>query len=146
MARLTRSGLGWLLALAVCAAGCRPAPPPPGAAPRERPATTQPSEVELRDPKLTRVAPDRIRFEVSYRFTRGEAGKYYMCELSFPDAKAARFKPMEWWELKPEGVIRDENITGEPLGKRVEFRLTEAESQQDGYKKISNVATGDVPP
>ena len=51
-----------------------------------------------------------MRFEVAYKFTKGVAGKYYMCELSFPEAKKQRVKPMEWWELKPEGVIKDEII------------------------------------
>jgi hypothetical protein len=143
MGRLTRGVV--LAGVAIGLAGCSPAAAPVATPERQRPVSAEPSEVELSNPKLTHVAPDRLRFEVSYRFVKGVAGKSYMCELSFPESSNQRMKPMEWWELKPEGVIKDEIRADFPLGKKFEIRLSEAESPQDGYHKISNVVSGEVP-
>lgn len=85
-----------------------------------------------------------MKFEVRYKFTKGKPEKYYMCEVIFPDTKEVRAKPMESWQLKEEGVIKDGMMMSKPLPKTFEIRVSEADSPQDGYKKISNVVSGKV--
>jgi hypothetical protein len=70
--------------------------------------------------------------------------KYYLCEISFPDTPNHGTKPMEKWELKSEGTIRDGIVLSKPPVKTFEIRISEAWSPQDGYKKISNVLSGTV--
>lgn len=142
-----RRAAGALLFAALLAPsmGCRrPAPEPPAVARVTSGEPSEPGEIELSDPKVTFEEPDRVRFEVRYKFTKGKPEKYYLCEVTFPDTKAVRAKPMESWELKPEGVIKDSMVMPKPPPKTFEIRVSEADSPQAGYQKISNVASGPV--
>lgn len=135
----------FLAALLAPLSGCgRPASAPPTVARAVAPESSGPGEIELSDPKVTFEEPDRVRFEVRYKFTQGKPEKYYLCEISFPDTKAVRAKPMESWEMKSEGVIKDSMVMPKPPPKTFEIRVSEADSPQDGYKKISNIASGSV--
>src|SRR5262249_188829 len=104
----------------------------------------EPGEIALSDPKVTLAEPNRVRFEVRYRFTKGKPDKYYLCEISFPGTPNHGAKPMESWELKSEGVIRDGIVLHKPPVQTFEIRVSEADSPQKGYKKISNVGRGGV--
>jgi hypothetical protein len=137
------------LLAALCAgllAGCGGGKTGPGPAPAQtvEPVSTEPGEIELSDAKVTLKESNRIDFEVRYRFTKGKPDKYYMCEVSFPGTTNHASKPMESWELKPEGVIRDGITLSGPPVRTFEIRVSEANSPQDGYKVISNTATGSV--
>src|SRR5262249_51235871 len=103
-----------------------------------------PGEIELSDPKVTFAGPNKVRFEVRYRFTKGKPDKYYLCEISFPGTPNHGAKPMETWELKSEGVIKDEVPLFKPPVQTFEIRMSEADSPQNGYTKISNVVSGPV--
>lgn len=108
------------------------------------PVPTEPGEMELFDAKVTLEPSSIVRFEVHYRFTKGKPDKYYLCEISFPGTSNHGAKPMERWELKPEGVIKDGIILSRLPVQKYEIRVSEAESPQNGYKKISNVLSGTV--
>jgi hypothetical protein len=142
-----RSAAGLLLVpLAVLLTGCGPQAAVPGTAvvqPAE-PVPVEPCEIELSDPKVTLAEPNTVRFEVHYRFTKGRPDKYYLCEISFPGTPNHGAKPMESWELKSEGVIKDEIVLSKPPVQTFEIRVSEAESPQNGYKMISNVVSGPV--
>lgn len=62
-----------------------------------------------------------------------------MCEIAFPDTPTHAAKPMECWDLKSEGSIADVFVWSKRLVQTYEIRVSEADSPQDGYTKISNV-------
>ena len=135
-----------LVPLAALFAGCSPqaAAPDPATAQATQPVSTEPGRIELSDPKVTFEEPNLVRFEVRYKFTKGRPEKYYMCEVTFPGTTNVGAKSMESWELKPEGVIKDGIVLTKPPVEKFEIRVSEADSPQDGYKLISNVASGEV--
>jgi hypothetical protein len=106
--------------------------------------STEPGEIELFDPRVTFAEPNLVRFEVRYRFTKGKPDRYYMCDVSFPGTKNHGAKPMDSWELKSEGVIKDGIVLSMPPVETFEIRMSEAVSPDKGYKKISNVVSGPV--
>jgi hypothetical protein len=53
-------------------------------------------------------------------------------------------KSIQSWELRPEGVIRDRFQLSKPGAKTFEISMSETESPQFGYKKISNVVSGPI--
>jgi hypothetical protein len=108
------------------------------------PLSKEPGEIELTAATVTFSEPNIARFEVHYRFTKGKPNKYYLCEVSFPGTPNHGAKPMERWELKPEGTIRDGIVLSKLPVTKFEIRISEAYSPQDGYKKISNVLAGPV--
>ena len=112
--------------------------------PTTHPVSTEPGEINLSDPKVTLADPNTVRFEVNYRFTKGTPDKYYLCEIAFPGTPNHGAKPMESWELKSEGVIKDGVVLSKPPVRTFEIRVSEADSPQNGYKKISNVVRGPV--
>jgi hypothetical protein len=103
-----------------------------------------PGEIELSDPKVTLLEPSLVQFEVKYRFTKGKPDKYYMCDITFPGTLNHGVKPMEHWELKAEGVIRDKVELSKPGVKTFEIQMSETAAQQEPYRKISNVVSGQV--
>jgi hypothetical protein len=140
---------GWGLLLALFAGlfmGCgqRALPPNPVVVHATQTGPSDPGQIELSDPKMTLQEPDRAQFEVKYRFTKGKPEKYYLCEISFPGTSNHGAKPMESWELKPEGVIRDGIVLHKLPVQTFEICVSEADSPQNGYKKISNVVRGQV--
>lgn len=145
---LGRRAVGGLLLVpvAVLFAGCAPraAAPDPAAAQTARAVSTEPGEIELSDPKVTLSGENEVRFEVRYKFTKGKPDKYYMCEVSFPGTMNHGARQMFSWELKSEGVIKDGIVLSRPPVQTFEIRVSEADSPQNGYKLISNVASGPV--
>jgi hypothetical protein len=137
---------GLLVSLALLFTGCgkQADAPGTGAARTTRPVATEPGEIELSEPKVTFTEPNRVQFEVKYRFVKGRPDKYYLCDISFPGTPNHAAKPMESWELKPEGLIKDGIVLSKPPVKTFEIKVSEATSPQDGYKKISNVVKGAV--
>jgi hypothetical protein len=131
-------------ALLAASCGRRAAVPEPDAVQTTQVVPTEPGEIELSQPKVTLAEPNLVRFEVSYRFTKGKPDKYYLCEISFPGTPNVGAKPMESWELKAEGVIRDGIPLSKPPVKTFEIRVSEADSPHLGYRKISNVVSGPV--
>jgi len=88
------------------------------------------------------VLEDTVRFKVQYKFLEGAPTKYYMCTFEFPGTTKKGLKPLDAWEMKPEGTI----IAGVEVGseKLTEFtvRLAETDSPDQGYRDNSNVFTG----
>lgn len=87
-----------------------------------------------------------VRFEVNYRFTSGSPTKHYMCEFTFPDTNNRGFKPLDAWEVKPEGVIKTGIQVSDASVKKYSITFSEADSPQQGYKVISNTLTGEIEP
>jgi hypothetical protein len=116
----------------------------PAPVPAARRAPPVPGEIQLSDPKVTLLEPTLVQFEVKYRFTKGQPDKYYLCDISFPGTPNHGVKPMDSWELKAEGVIRDKVALAKPPVTSFEIQMSEAWSPQDGFKKISNVVSGPV--
>jgi hypothetical protein len=148
MSRIAASRLtGGLLCVAIplllTACGPSPTARPIAVAP-PTPASTEPGQIELSDAKATLAPQNRVRIEVRYRFTQGKPDKYYLCEITFPGTTNVGARPMDSWELKPEGVFKDTVQLNKPPVETFEIRFSEAESPQNGYKMISNVATGKV--
>jgi hypothetical protein len=103
-----------------------------------------PGEIELSGAKATLVDERTVKFEVTYRFTKGKPSKYYSCDIAFPGTPNHGVRMMSSWELKPEGVIKDGIVLSKPPVKSFEIHMSEAASPQDGYKRISNVVSGQV--
>ena len=132
--------LPFMLLLTAC--GQRPAAP--AVTEQVKPVSTEPGEIELSEPKATIAPMNRVRVEVRYRFTKGRPDKYYLCEITFPGTTNVGARPLDTWEMKPEGVFKDVVQLHKPPVDKFEIRFSEAESPQNGYKMISNVATGKV--
>jgi hypothetical protein len=109
-------------------------------------AKTEPGVVELSNPKATRAENNLINFEIHYKFTSGAPVKNYLLEISFPDTKNIGRKPMENWELKPEGVIKTSVELLEPTVSRFIVVMSEADSPDRGYTRNSNELTGELAP
>lgn len=105
---------------------------------------TSPGVVELISAKAQRQPDKIIRFEVAYKFTSGSPVKNYMLNLGFPGTTVAGNKPMDAWEVKPEGVIKTGMPVGDADAKTFELTFSEADSPDRGYKIISNTLTGDI--
>jgi len=123
---------------------CSPHPAAPAVTVQAKPVSTEPGEIELSEPKATLAPMNRVRIEVRYRFTKGRPDKYYLWEIAFPGTTNHAARPMDSWELKPEGVFQDTVQLNKPPVETFEIRFSEAESPQNGYKMISNVAAGKV--
>jgi hypothetical protein len=138
--------LGWFAPALVLVFGCGKSAvessPAANAAPVVAPVSTEPGQIELFEPRVTLKEGNRIAFEVRYRFTKGKPDKYYMCDVSFPGTTNHAAKPMESWELKAEGIIKDGITLSKPPVQTFEIRVSEANSPQDGYKVISNTVSG----
>lgn len=133
-----------LLPVMLLLSACGPRTAAPAVTAQEKPTSTEPGEMELFEPKATFAPMNRVRIEVRYRFTKGRPDKYYLWEISFPGTTNHGARPMDSWELKPEGVFRDVvQLTNAPVEK-FEIRCSEAESPHNGYKIISNVGIGKV--
>jgi hypothetical protein len=143
------------LAALLLGVGChqqQPAAPPAAASTvvTTEVVSTEPGQIELSAPKVTLVKKvqqgerDKVRFEVNYRFVKGKPDKHYMCEITFPGTSHLGAKPMHNWELKSEGVIKDEIELDEPPVQTFEIRMSEADSPQNGYKVISNIVSGPI--
>ena len=140
--------IGLYLIAVAWSTGCNPSAPTttPNATQAKIAASTENSEVELSDAKITFESPALLRFEVRYRFTKGDPTLNYMCDLKFPGTDNVGKKPLEAWELKKTGIIKGgiELQSVDPLAKDFEITMGEAEVPQSGYKKISNVLKGEV--
>jgi hypothetical protein len=138
-----------LAALLICGGCDHPQPAPARVGSSVAPITTEivsaePGQIELSDPQVTFSPPNLVRFEVKYRFTQGRPSKYYLCEVAFPGTENQGAKPMESWELQPEGMIKDGIVIHKPPVAMYEIRVSEADSPQNGYKLISNVVSGTI--
>ena len=141
------------LAGALLLCGCADEQPPParvgpgwsdGNVITTKVVSTEPGQIELSEPRATFSAPNLVRFEVKYRFTQGQPNKFYLCEVTFPGTDNLGAKPMDSWELKADGVIKDGIVLAKPPVETFKIRVSEADSPQDGYKLISNVVSGTV--
>ena len=141
--RLTGGLLCVAISLLIMACSQQPTAPPIAVA-QPTPVSTEPGQVELSDATATLAAQNRVRIEVRYRFTQGKPDKYYLCEITFPGTTNVGARPMDSWELKPAGVFKDTVQLNKPPVETFEIRFSEAESPQNGYKMISNVAAGKV--
>lgn len=140
-------------------AGCDSKPPAPAEVPT-KPAAETPSKptitavvdpgppgvVELIGAKAHLDQDGFVRFEVNYRFTSGSPTRHYMLDITFPDTKNRGVKPMQSWEVKPEGIIKTRIQVSDPPVKQYSMNFSEADSPQQGYKVISNTLTGEIEP
>jgi hypothetical protein len=148
--RFFRSWGLWLL-VACLAAGCDRAPAPQSQAPATPVITAvataaPPGVVELISATGRLNAENIVRFEVAYRFTSGSPTKNYMCEFAFPGTNDRGVKPLDAWEVKPEGVIQTGIQVSDESVKEYSITFSEADSPDRGYKVISNTLTGEVEP
>jgi len=87
-----------------------------------------------------------VRFEIAYKFTSGSPVKHYMVEIAFPGTTNHGVKPMDAWEVKPEGVIKTGIQVADDTVKEYSITFAEADSPDRGYKVISNTLTGVIEP
>jgi hypothetical protein len=144
MSRIAARRLTYV-AIVLLLTSCGQSPTPrPIAVAQTTPVSTEPGQIELSDAKATMAPQNRVRVEVRYRFTKGKPDKYYLCEITFPGTTNVGARPLDSWELKPDGVFKDIVQLNKPPVEKFEIRFSEAESPQNGYKMISNVASGPV--
>lgn len=145
-----RSGV-WCGILLLGIGGCstelaKPAPPVSPPSITATVADMTPGVVEITGVKAERRADDIVSFEVTYKFTSGAPVKNYMLNLTFPDTAIAGQKPMDAWEVKPEGIIKTGLPVSDPAAKSYEITFAEADSPDRGYTVISNTYKGDLEP
>jgi hypothetical protein len=125
-------------------AGCGQKPAAPSTTVVVRTMPTTPSEIELSEAKVTLLEPTKASIEVKYRFTKGQPNQCYSLDITFPGTSNQGIRRMDGWELKKEGVIRDQVMLREPGAKSFEVTMSETPSPQLGYKKVSNVVSGQI--
>jgi hypothetical protein len=103
-----------------------------------------PGVVELKSASATRDENNVIRFEVSYLFTSGSPVKTYLCNVTFPGSDQVGIRPLESFELKPEGTFKMGIEVGENKVDAFELTFSEADSPDRGYTVISNTLVGQV--
>jgi hypothetical protein len=103
-----------------------------------------PGVVELTSAKAKFDADMIVRFEIAYKFTSGSPVKNYLCEITFPGTDDRGIKPMDPWEVKPEGVIKTGIQVSSAAVKEFSITFAEADSPDRGYKVISNTLTGTI--
>ena len=150
MSRFTFALVAILLAAPV---GCENKSPQPPARPAAPPAATVPDAsseprergaVELVDAKATLDELNVANFEIQYRFTAGAPTKFYLCNIAFPGTEQWGVKPLESYEMSPQGVIRTGIEVGKQPVREFEITLSEADSPDQGYHLISNTLRGRV--
>ena len=109
-------------------------------------ADPTPGVVEIISVTAKRRPENIIFFEVAYKFTSGSPIKNYMLNLGFPGTSVAGHKPMDAWEVKPEGMIKTGMPVPDPAAKDYEVTFAEADSPDRGYTTISNKFTGEIDP
>lgn len=139
--------LGLLLALPFA---CAEKTMPPGRV-AERPPqvpidTTTPREIELSDATMKYRDAEVVLFEVKYRFAKGQPqpGYEYQLEVDFPGTANHGLKPLIGRQVQKESIVKDGFQLSKPGAKSFEMKITEAQSPQHPYHKISNVATGTI--
>jgi hypothetical protein len=105
-----------------------------------------PGAVEIMSAKAQWKGENIVAFEIAYRFTSGSPNKNYMLNLGFPGTSIAGHKPMDSWEVKPEGTIKTGMPVADPEAKAYEVTFAEADSPDRGYTVISNKFTGEIEP
>ncbi len=139
----------WIGIVIGCVAGCQAeaVKPTASAAPSVITATmadATPGVVEITGVKAERKSDDIVTFEVTYKFTSGSPVKHYMLNLTFPGTSVSGQKPMDAWEVKPEGVIKTGLPVADPAAKSYAITFAEADSPDRGYTVISNTFTGEI--
>lgn len=138
------------LAVFVVSWGCTQSsnkPPAAGAAvTRTVVEEVPPGVVELTSATAKLGDDSVVRFEIAYRFTSGLPVKNYLCEINFPGTTNRGMKPMDAWEVKPEGVIKTGIQVADHLVNEFSITFAEADSPDRGYKVISNTLTGAIKP
>ncbi len=81
-------------------------------------------------------------FKIHYKFTSGRPAKYYMCNILFPGSERRGLKPIEKWEMKPEGIIIAKIDLGADNLDAFTIQLEEADSPDKGYTANSNLYEG----
>ncbi len=109
-------------------------------------ADPTPGVVEITSVKAQRRPENIVYFEVGYKFTSGSPVKNYMLNLGFPGTSIAGHKPMDAWEVKPEGIIKTGMPVPDPSAKDYEVTFAEADSPDRGYTTISNKFAGEIEP
>ena len=103
-----------------------------------------PGVVELKSASAARDENNVIRFEVRYQFTSGSPVKTYLCNVTFPGTDQVGIRPLESFELKPEGTFKMGIEVGENKVDAFELTFSEADSPDRGYTVISNTLAGQV--
>ncbi len=101
-----------------------------------------PGVVEITSVKAQRNTENIVSFEVEYKFTSGKPIKNYMLNLGFPGTSIAGQKPMDSWEVKPEGTIKTGLPVADIEAMSYEVTFSEADSPDRGYTIISNKFAG----
>ncbi len=109
-------------------------------------ADAAPGVVEITSVKAQRRGENLVFFEVDYKFTSGSPIKNYMLHLGFPGTSIAGKKPMDAWEVKPEGTIKTGMPVTDSEANAYEVTFAEADSPDRGYTIISNKFTGEIEP
>ena len=105
-------------------------------------ADPTPGVVEIISVTAKRRPENIIFFEVAYKFTSGSPIKNYMLNLGFPGTSVAGHKPMDAWEVKPEGTIKTGLPVADIEAMSYEVTFSEADSPDRGYTIISNKFAG----
>lgn len=106
--------------------------------------TTEPGVVHLKTATATKDAEQIVRFQVDYEFTSGAPVKTYLCTVNFPDTEHTGLKPLEAFELQPQGSFTMGIEVGETDVDAFEITFSEADSPDRGYTVISNTLTGQL--
>ena len=109
-------------------------------------ADPTPGVVDITSVKAQWRADNTVLFEVAYKFTSGSPIKNYMLNLGFPGTSIAGKKPMDSWEVKPEGTIKTGMPVADQAANAYEVTFAEADSPARGYTIISNKFTGEIEP
>ncbi len=111
---------------------------------RQPPA--QATVVELSDPKVTLENGTTLRYQVKYRFTKGQPKPehWYACNIEFEPARGAGLKRIQGKDLKVEGSIEETLRLLKSGAKEYHIYLSEGPGMGGPFRQISNDLKGPI--
>lgn len=137
--------IAWCLSIACCLVlGCGKKAEPPKAA-QSTEVTHEPGVIEIRKVDVAVSDEQVATFRIHYKFTSGKPNKFYMCNLVFPGNEKKGMKPLDAWEMKPEGNVLTRLEIDDSINEFT-IQFSEADSPDKGYTANSNTFAGKVFP
>lgn len=123
-----------------CSPSSKPAPISTTAVVKE----AVPGRIEITDASVKIDQENVARIQVKYKFVEGAPTKFYQCLFTFPGTEKTALKPLESWEMKPEGIIVTGTEAGEHKLDEFTVQFSEADSPDQGFHPNSELFKGKV--
>jgi len=134
-----------LAGVAAAGFGCKGKSSTPGTQPAE---AAEEVSIELSDPKVTLTDPQSCRYEVRYRFAKGQPkpDAWYDCHIEFEPSQGVGRLPVSGKEMKTQGSLTNQIRFFKLAPPELSFAIVirEGPSNDGPFHLVSNKVTGKV--